>query len=221
MGNKVTLAAYRTAGRPVQVSIDPDATEGARVGSDLTLGSAVTLPNGQVLPAGTVLAASQIMNAFAPIATTGGAADWNAIINIPPFSVTSNNSNGVVLQDLSASFGTSGLSVTVGTVNLDLRYEPVLPAGGTTGNVLRGDKTWSNSFTGNMILGDTVSDEQRLNGNIGINGASYGAGSGVVFIANANTVPSANPVGGGIIYAEGGALKYRGSSGTVTTLAPA
>lgn len=43
----------------------------------------------------------------------------------------------------------------------------------------------------------------------------------VVYIANAATVPTANPVGGGIIYGEGGALKYRGTSGTVTTLGPA
>lgn len=221
MGTKVTLAAYRTAGRPVQVSIDPDATEGARVGNDLTLGSAVTLPSGQVLPAGTVLSASQILNAFATQSTTGGPADWNALINVPPFSLTYNNANGVVLQDLSVSFGSAGLSVTVGTVDLDLRYEPALPAGGTTGNVLRGDKTWSNSLTGNMTLGDAVTDEQRLNGNVGVNGASYGAGSGVIFIADADAVPSANPVGGGIIYVEGGSLKFRGSSGTITTLAPA
>lgn len=50
---------------------------------------------------------------------------------------------------------------------------------------------------------------------------SYGSGKGVTFIANATTVPSANPTGGGIAYVEAGALKYRGSAGTVTTLAPA
>jgi hypothetical protein len=33
--------------------------------------------------------------------------------------------------------------------------------------------------------------------------------------------PSANLTGGGIIYVEAGALKYRGSSGTITTLGPA
>ena len=35
------------------------------------------------------------------------------------------------------------------------------------------------------------------------------------------TAPSANLTGGGIIYVEAGALKYRGSSGTITTLGPA
>ncbi len=41
-----------------------------------------------------------------------------------------------------------------------------------------------------------------------------------IHLANA-TVPTANPTGGGVLYVEGGALKYRGSSGTVTTIAAA
>jgi hypothetical protein len=39
-------------------------------------------------------------------------------------------------------------------------------------------------------------------------------------LANA-TVPTANPTGGGVLYVEAGALKYRGSSGTITTIANA
>jgi hypothetical protein len=35
------------------------------------------------------------------------------------------------------------------------------------------------------------------------------------------TAPSANLTGGGILYVESGALKYRGSSGTITTLGAA
>lgn len=50
---------------------------------------------------------------------------------------------------------------------------------------------------------------------------SYGGGAGVVFIPNASAVPGSNPAGGGILYVEAGALKYRGSGGTVTTLGPA
>jgi hypothetical protein len=58
--------------------------------------------------------------------------------------------------------------------------------------------------------------------NLGLNGViSAGGGVGIAFIANATTVPTTNPTGGGILYCEAGALKYRGSSGTVTTLGPA
>ncbi len=50
---------------------------------------------------------------------------------------------------------------------------------------------------------------------------TYGGGTHVVFIANSTSVPTGNPTGGGILYVENGSLKYRGPSGSVTTLAPA
>lgn len=48
-----------------------------------------------------------------------------------------------------------------------------------------------------------------------------GTGDLVAYIGNCATAPTANPVSGGILYCEGGALKYRGSGGTVTTLGAA
>ena len=50
---------------------------------------------------------------------------------------------------------------------------------------------------------------------------SVGGGAAVIGIGNATTVPTSNPTGGGILYVDAGALKYRGSSGTVTTIANA
>jgi hypothetical protein len=58
-------------------------------------------------------------------------------------------------------------------------------------------------------------------GNFGFNNTSYGNGEKVFSIGNCAVVPNANPTGGGILYCESGALKYRGSSGTVTTIAAA
>jgi hypothetical protein len=58
--------------------------------------------------------------------------------------------------------------------------------------------------SGNLLLGGTATP-----------------GAGVMYIANATTVPASNPSGGGVLYVESGALKYRGSSGTVTTIANA
>jgi hypothetical protein len=58
--------------------------------------------------------------------------------------------------------------------------------------------------------------------NVGVGTHSeFGSGAGVIGIANATTVPTANPTGGGVFYVQAGALKYRGSSGTITTIAPA
>ncbi len=45
--------------------------------------------------------------------------------------------------------------------------------------------------------------------------------TGVTFMANASTVPAADPTAGGYVYVEGGALKFRGTAGTITTVAAA
>jgi len=59
-------------------------------------------------------------------------------------------------------------------------------------------------------------------GNVGFNTTNqFGSGAGVLGIKNAATVPTTNPTAGGVMYVEGGALKFRGSSGTVTTIASA
>jgi hypothetical protein len=71
---------------------------------------------------------------------------------------------------------------------------------------------------------ETIVVFQRLaaGGNIGIRTTSqFGAGQGVMAIANATVAPSVNPAGAGILYVEEGALKYRGTNGTVTVIAPA
>lgn len=65
--------------------------------------------------------------------------------------------------------------------------------------------------------------EILVNNNFAVNAspASYQSMVGGVFIANVTTAPSGNPAAGGFLYAEAGALKWRGSSGTITTIAPA
>jgi len=59
------------------------------------------------------------------------------------------------------------------------------------------------------------------NGNVGLNATSWGTSAvNVLSIAN-GTAPTSSPAGLGQLYVESGALKYRGSSGTVTTVAAA
>jgi len=59
------------------------------------------------------------------------------------------------------------------------------------------------------------------NNNIGFNQKTFGGGVGVMCIGNASTIPTSNPTTSGILYVENGALKFRGSSGTITTIANA
>ncbi|HEY1956057.1 MAG TPA: hypothetical protein VGH28_10595 [Polyangiaceae bacterium] len=49
---------------------------------------------------------------------------------------------------------------------------------------------------------------------------SFGGGTGVIGIANAGTVPTSAPSGGGVVYSQGGALKWIDSSGNTFVLAP-
>ena len=58
-------------------------------------------------------------------------------------------------------------------------------------------------------------------GNVGVGVSTFGTSAAKVLgLANA-TAPSTSPAGMGQLYVESGALKYRGSSGTVTTIANA
>ena len=60
-------------------------------------------------------------------------------------------------------------------------------------------------------------------GNVGLFGAStLGGGTNVMTMANTTSVPTSTSVsGGGILFVSSGALRWLGSSGTVTTLGPA
>ncbi len=77
--------------------------------------------------------------------------------------------------------------------------------------VLSSGEPGLDTTTGVLKVGDGVTAWLTLR--------TTGAGTGPTFIAN-QTEP-ATPAGGGLLYVEAGALKYKGSSGTVTVIAPA
>lgn len=77
--------------------------------------------------------------------------------------------------------------------------------------------------TGNVTLGPGFIARRTTASvsSVSLNSTSLGGGEGVIAIGNAATPPPNTPSGGGVLYVEDGALKYKGSSGTVTTIAPA
>ena len=72
-----------------------------------------------------------------------------------------------------------------------------------------------------IVLGKGIATRPNLYFGLAPTADQCGGGLGCFFIANAATNPSSNPAGGGILYVSAGALIYRGSSGTVTTVGPA
>jgi fibronectin type III domain protein len=98
--------------------------------------------------------------------------------------------------------------------------------GKTTSDVYINDVGSSTYINGNTSVEIRTSGVQRMGfgtgGNVGFFGANTpGGGAGVIMIQNRTTAPTTNPTNAGILYVEAGKLMYRGSSGTVTTIAVA
>jgi hypothetical protein len=145
-------------------------------------------------------------------------------------------STGYVLQVTGAAVITGNLTVDTNTFRVDASANQVIvgnvpsPAylfdvGGQADNLFRTKSTSSSSTDTlfNMESAAGIAFIVRANRNIGLfgNTSEFGSGVCVLGIKNATTNPSTNPTGGGVLYVDGGALKYRGSSGTVTTIAAA
>ncbi|MCU1500580.1 MAG: hypothetical protein JWM47_4533 [Acidimicrobiales bacterium] len=150
---------------------------------------------------------------------------------------TSNNNTAVGLSALSANtngdkntaVGTNaGKSNTTGAANVAVGHN----AGSTDGTTATSVGLSNTTLLGQnaqatvgrvVVLGSALTGE-RASLALGCVGSATNLGSGVgalIALNNADTVPSANHPSGGQLYAEGGALKWRGSSGTVSTLAVA
>jgi len=117
------------------------------------------------------------------------------------------------------------------TVGYALRMNPPVMSGGATLGAVYA--VHGGSYQGSASAAYTIAFENTYKGwhggalQIG-KGASAGPPEGnskldlqgIAYIAN-TTAPGSNPSGGGYLFVESGALKYRGSSGTVTTLGAA
>ena len=110
--------------------------------------------------------------------------------------------------------------------NYSTAEDTYIRGGKTTSNVIINDTGNSTVIDGNTSVVLQTAGVDRIGlgaaGNIALFGHStFGGGVNVIGIANRTTAPTTNPTLGGLLYVEAGALKYRGSSGTVTNIANA
>lgn len=119
--------------------------------------------------------------------------------------------NALLLNDVTAGGGSAPINISPGAQTNAIR----ILGGVTVFNESGGDQ--DHRFEGDtnpsLFILDAGAESAAFFG-----AGSFGSGTGVIYLANATTVPTTNPSGGGILYCEGGALKFRGSSGTVTVL---
>jgi len=120
--------------------------------------------------------------------------------------------------------GAASIRIDDPNPDIELVETDQAPPAGKYEIAVQSDKLQINGRNANDNGFETIVVFQRLaaGGNVGFRTTSqFGGGRGVIAIANATVAPSGNPAGGGILYVEDGALKYRGSNGTVTVIAPA
>lgn len=158
------------------------------------------------------------------IATNEGALDSSsAVLEV---SATNPQYNQPTLRIRQASKHGGAASIRIDDPNPDIELVETdqIPPAGKYEIAVQSDKLQINGRNANDTAFETVIVFTRpaAGGNIGFRTTSqFGGGQGVIAIANATLAPSVNPAGSGILYVEDGALKYRGSNGTVTEIAPA
>jgi hypothetical protein len=148
------------------------------------------------------------------------------------FRSSSNSYSGIEISPL--FLGIKALKPVSNTTGGDLY---LYGADGISGNTSGGDvrPTAGNAFAGSGDNGGSVrilagnGDGAGSKGSIILSnyvslllgGTTPGSagGSGYIYIAEATSIPTGNPTGGGVLYVEGGALKYRSPGGTITTIA--
>lgn len=126
----------------------------------------------------------------------------------------------------------AGFDNTSGTNNLYLGYNCGRGITTGSGNTIVGSQITglSSSLAGHVVIGDGNGNKRiwiDASNNLAV-GAAAGDGAsafgtsaaGVISIKN-GTAPSTSPTNTGQLYVESGALKYRGSGGTITTLGAA
>lgn len=163
------------------------------------------------------------------ISITSNDGKLNSASSVLEVSATNPKYNQPVLRIRQISKLGGAASIRIDDPNPDIEFvetdqDPNDPAKGKYEIAVQSDKLQINGRNANDKGFEPIAVFQReaAGGNIGLRTKSqFGGGKGVIGIANAKEAPSVNPAEGGILFVKDGALKYRGSNGTVTEIAPA
>lgn len=180
---------------------------------NLYRGSAGVLKTDESLTVSGTLGVGQAAGAAIKLGVSNSAAG-----QLAGFTRTSTTDSSPVVVILAGDTSTSSaLALSVnGDANNRFAIDPTGILGWGSGSTTR-DVTLFRASAGVLETAGTL----HAGTNFRLNTTSLGGGTGVLAMANAGTPPALTPTGGGVLYVSGGALLYKGSSGTVTTIAPA
>ena len=168
------------------------------------------------------------------ISITSNDGKLNSASAVLEVSATNPEYNQPVLRIKQAGERGGAASIRIDDPNPDIEFvETGLtgpdPGVGKFEIAVQADRLQINGRKGDNTGFETIVVIQRsaAGGNIGIGFPEaklykkFGKGKGAIVIANTTLAPSVSVPDAGILYVEDGALKYRGSNGTVTVIAPA
>ena len=214
-GRNAVAQIYSGSTTPITSSVGGATTAASGTGTTatLTMTSATNLAVGDLI----------VVAGVTPTGYNTTGAVVTAVSNTSPFTVSYANA-------------TTGSQTVAGTVSTPAQASITARSAGTKGLVIRAAASqaenlqeWQNSSgtalatvsnAGSIVASIVRSSSSLTTASTASTNIVSNAASGHVIIQNVSAVPN-TPSGGGVLYVEAGALKYRGSSGTITTIAAA
>jgi hypothetical protein len=185
-------------------------------GGAVRFGDALTVASGGLTVSSggfVVLGNSTLIGTLSSITTlTGETLIGSTRVTAPVFGTTT--ATDVIIDRNSITMVTFTATIAYVNVGLTLQGGPLV-FNPSLANV---DATFSGDVRSHTLFLDASEDNIAL---CASSAPAWNSMQGGMFIANRIAAPTGNPTGGGYIYSESGALKWRGSAGTVTTIAPA
>ena len=141
----------------------------------------------------------------------GGSPINKLTVTVAPATSTT---DGLRVTDSTRTIIAGQTGATYSYIGIGGNQNLIYTSGGRLDIAADGQSLFLRTGTANYLNLDT-------SGNVGVGVSTFGTSAAkVIGLANA-TAPSTSPAGMGQLYVESGALKFRGSSGTITTIAAA